>query len=75
MTGIGETLLPVGLPKMCCVLVNPRVALETRDVFGKLAGSQIRNGFADVPREVDALIEFLRRHDNDLTSAANLVWN
>jgi len=72
MRGIGESLSePINLPTVPAVLVNPRVALETRDVFGKFAGSQIRNGFADVPREVDALIEFLRRHDNDLTSAAN----
>ena len=72
MRGIGESLSePINLPTVPAMLVNPRVALETRDVFGKFAGSQIGNGFADVPGEVDALIEFLRRHDNDLTSAAN----
>ena len=25
MTGVGETLLPLSMPKMPCVLVNPRV--------------------------------------------------
>jgi 4-diphosphocytidyl-2-C-methyl-D-erythritol kinase len=41
MTGVGETLLPLSLPKMPCVLVNPRVAVATRDVFAKLG---LRNG-------------------------------
>ena len=33
MTGVGETLLPLALPKLACVLVNPRVAVATRGVF------------------------------------------
>jgi 4-diphosphocytidyl-2-C-methyl-D-erythritol kinase len=41
MTGVGETLLPLSLPKMPCVLVNPRVPVATRDVFEKLG---LRNG-------------------------------
>lgn len=41
MTGVGETLLPLALPKMPCVLVNPRVAVATRDVFAALG---LRNG-------------------------------
>jgi 4-diphosphocytidyl-2-C-methyl-D-erythritol kinase len=41
MTGVGETLLPLSLPKMPCVLVNPRVAVATRDVFAELG---LRNG-------------------------------
>lgn len=41
MTGVGESLLPLSLPKMPCVLVNPRVAVATRDVFEALA---LRNG-------------------------------
>jgi 4-diphosphocytidyl-2-C-methyl-D-erythritol kinase len=36
MTGVGETLLPLNLPKMPCVLVNPRVPVATKDVFGAL---------------------------------------
>jgi 4-diphosphocytidyl-2-C-methyl-D-erythritol kinase len=36
MTGIGETLLPLVLPKMTCVMVNPRVAVATKDVFEAL---------------------------------------
>src|ERR1700676_4979891 len=41
MTGVGETLLPLSLPTMPCVLVNPRVAVATKDVFGALG---LRNG-------------------------------
>jgi 4-diphosphocytidyl-2-C-methyl-D-erythritol kinase len=41
MTGVGETLLPLALPKMPCVMVNPRVPVATRDVFEALG---LRNG-------------------------------
>lgn len=41
MTGIGETLLPLSLPIMPCVMVNPRVPVATRDVFTALG---LRNG-------------------------------
>ena len=36
MTGVGETLLPLSLPELPCVMVNPRVAVATRDVFRAL---------------------------------------
>ena len=36
MTGVGETLLPLALPRLACVLVNPRVAVATKDVFEAL---------------------------------------
>jgi len=41
MTGVGDTLLPLSLPKMPCVMVNPRVAVATKDVFKALG---LRNG-------------------------------
>lgn len=41
MTGVGESLLPLALPKMPCVLVNPRVPVATKDVFAALG---LRNG-------------------------------
>ncbi len=41
MTGVGEGLLPVSLPELPCVLVNPRVPVATRDVFDALG---LRNG-------------------------------
>jgi 4-diphosphocytidyl-2-C-methyl-D-erythritol kinase len=72
MRGVGELLSePIDLPALPAVLVNPRVALATREVFSKFTGSQSRNGIADVPREFGALIEFLKQHDNDLTPAAS----
>jgi len=45
MTGVGESLLPLALPKLPCVLVNPRVAVATKDVFQALG---LRNGVATV---------------------------
>jgi 4-diphosphocytidyl-2-C-methyl-D-erythritol kinase len=41
MTGVGETLQPLSLPKMPCVMVNPCVPVATRDVFKALG---LRNG-------------------------------
>jgi 4-diphosphocytidyl-2-C-methyl-D-erythritol kinase len=36
MTGVGETLQPLSLPDMPCVMVNPCVPVATRDVFNAL---------------------------------------
>jgi 4-diphosphocytidyl-2-C-methyl-D-erythritol kinase len=41
MTGVGEQLLPLELPTMPCVMVNPRVPVATKDVFQALG---LRNG-------------------------------
>ncbi len=41
MTGVGEQLLPLMLPRMPCVMVNPRVPVATKDVFQALG---LRNG-------------------------------
>ncbi len=41
MTGVGEGLLPLNLPKLPCVMVNPRVPVATKDVFTALG---LRNG-------------------------------
>jgi 4-diphosphocytidyl-2-C-methyl-D-erythritol kinase len=50
MTGVGETLLPLNLPKMPCLLVNPRVPVATRDVFAALGlrSGEMRVGATDV---------------------------
>jgi 4-diphosphocytidyl-2-C-methyl-D-erythritol kinase len=50
MTGIGESLAPLQLPKLPCVLVNPRVAVATKDVFAALGlrNGELLVGFADV---------------------------
>ena len=41
MTGVGESLLPLNLPKLPCVMVNPCVPVSTMDVFAALG---LRNG-------------------------------
>src|SRR6266700_2313500 len=41
MTGVGEILLPLNLPELPCVMVNPRVPVATKDVFAALG---LRNG-------------------------------
>jgi 4-diphosphocytidyl-2-C-methyl-D-erythritol kinase len=72
MRGVGELLSPpLELPVLPAVLVNPAVALVTRDVFGKFTGGQGEGELADVPREFDALIKCLNQHGNDLTAAAS----
>jgi len=56
---------------LAAVLINPGVALSTREVFAKFAIAQASTGnIADVPRSEDALIEFLAQNGNDLTQAA-----
>lgn len=72
MRGIGELLSPpIALPKLAAVLVNPRVALATKDVFGAFAGSAFaEEDRAEVPRDHAALIRYLEHHGNDLTAAA-----
>src|SRR6202161_3122693 len=50
MTGVGETLLPLSLPKMPCVMVNPRGPVASRDVFDALGlrSGELLVGAADV---------------------------
>ena len=77
MTGVGEQLLPLALPSMPCVMVNPRVPVATKDVFKELGlrNGQLRVGIADVlkapkwPDEdaaTDAWIKALAAGVNDL---------
>jgi 4-diphosphocytidyl-2-C-methyl-D-erythritol kinase len=75
MRGIGDRLAaPLALPVLAAVLVNPGVAVATRDVFSRLAlaPGEARAGEAAmrVPTERGALIAFLRDHPNDLEPAA-----
>lgn len=72
MRGVGELLSPpLELPALPAVLVNPGVALATRDVFAKFTGGHGDDELVDVPREFEALIECLNQHGNDLTAAAS----
>ena len=50
MTGVGEQLTPITLPPLPCVLVNPRLAVATKDVFAALGlkPGQLRTGLTDV---------------------------
>jgi 4-diphosphocytidyl-2-C-methyl-D-erythritol kinase len=50
MTGIGETLMPLAVPNLPCVMVNPRVAVPTKDVFHELGlrSGELLVGAADV---------------------------
>lgn len=75
MSGIGESLAPVPeLPPIWLVLVNPGVALSTRDVFGALAG---RFGPAmPLERRPDSAADLailLRARRNDLEAPARYL--
>jgi 4-diphosphocytidyl-2-C-methyl-D-erythritol kinase len=73
MRGIGDLLSPpLDLPSLPAVLVNPGVAVPTRDVFARFDGSAhgSQQSIGDVPRSRDALITFLEQHSNDLTAGA-----
>jgi 4-diphosphocytidyl-2-C-methyl-D-erythritol kinase len=84
MTGVGETLLPLGLPKLPCVLVNPRVPVATKDVFKALGlrNGELLVGVTDVieaaawPEDgasVGAWIEALALGRNDLEAPATRI--
>jgi 4-diphosphocytidyl-2-C-methyl-D-erythritol kinase len=84
MTGVGETLLPLALPKMPCVMVNPRVPVATKDVFQALGlrSGELRVGVSDViqatgwPEEGASIgdwVEALASGGNDLEAPARRV--
>jgi 4-diphosphocytidyl-2-C-methyl-D-erythritol kinase len=82
MTGVGETLMPLNLPKLPCVLVNPRIPVATKDVFAELGlrHGELLIGATDVvtlsaswPEEggsVTDWIKALARSSNDLEAPA-----
>ena len=73
MTGVGERLSPpLRLPALHALLVNPGVALATRDVFAVYKGGNQAHALSPqaVPHEFVALIGYLDTHGNDLTEAA-----
>jgi 4-diphosphocytidyl-2-C-methyl-D-erythritol kinase len=78
MRGIGDVLSDaIGMPPLAAVLVNPGVAVPTRDVFTKLGivpGEQRRTpDTTEVPRQRAALLTFLAGRVNDLEPAAIAV--
>jgi 4-diphosphocytidyl-2-C-methyl-D-erythritol kinase len=72
MRGLGELLsVPLPLPSLPALLVNPGVPLATRAVFAKFTGARSDpESLGVVPNTFDGLFEFLGRHGNDLTDAA-----
>lgn len=79
MRGIGEILsAPLGLPKLWAVLVNPRVALPTKDVFAALDRSRegadpaalAFEGRNPEARDEASLLAYLARNGNDLEAPA-----
>jgi 4-diphosphocytidyl-2-C-methyl-D-erythritol kinase len=50
MGGVGENLTMLDLPPLSCVMVNPRVAVATRDVFTALGlrAGQLRVGVGEI---------------------------
>ena len=82
MTGVGEQLLPLKLPSMPCVMVNPRVPVATKDVFNALGlrHGELLIGATDIVmqapswpeagRAVDDWIAALGRGTNDLEAPA-----
>jgi 4-diphosphocytidyl-2-C-methyl-D-erythritol kinase len=84
MTGVGETLLPLALPKLACVLVNPRVAVATRDVFEALGlrHGELLVGAADIIQAIawpedgattDDWVEAFASATNDLEEPARKI--
>ena len=80
MRGAGETLgAPLGLAPIPAVLVNPRVAVETRAVFAKLnlaVGQNLGTGqhpaIGDGARAAD-VVACARKGRNDLEDAAGVI--
>src|ERR1700735_4443048 len=81
MTGVGEALLPLNLPKMPCVLVNPCVGVATKDVFEALGlrHGELLVGASDVLLQdlwpepgasLEDLVEALAAGSNDLEAPA-----
>jgi 4-diphosphocytidyl-2-C-methyl-D-erythritol kinase len=81
MTGVGENLLPLSLPKMPCVMVNPRVAVATKDVFSALGlrNGELLVGTCDILQapawpqagaSVEDWVEALAESSNDLEAPA-----
>jgi 4-diphosphocytidyl-2-C-methyl-D-erythritol kinase len=84
MTGVGETLLPLALPIMPCVMVNPRVPVATKDVFGALGlrNGQLLVGASDVIEaagwpeagaSLEDWVEALAAGTNDLEAPATRI--
>jgi 4-diphosphocytidyl-2-C-methyl-D-erythritol kinase len=76
MRGIGEQLLPpLDLPTLPAVLVNPGVAVPTKDIFAAMAlpKGEVRaysDDAAAVPRDPVGLLTYVEQRSNDLEPPA-----
>jgi 4-diphosphocytidyl-2-C-methyl-D-erythritol kinase len=81
MTGVGEALEPLTLPKMPCVMVNPGVPVATKDVFAALglrkgelrvsAGDVLlQDRWPDGGASLEEWVEALAASSNDLETPA-----
>jgi 4-diphosphocytidyl-2-C-methyl-D-erythritol kinase len=72
MRGVGDELsAPIKMPQLAALLVNPGVALATRDVFAKFSATQAaQKPLTDVPVTSEAIFDFLKSYENDLVPAA-----
>jgi 4-diphosphocytidyl-2-C-methyl-D-erythritol kinase len=76
MRGIGEILsAPLPVPRLAAVLVNPGIAVQTKDVFASLGlaagrGSKRAAQLPRLPCSHDAFIAFVAAQANDLEAAA-----
>jgi 4-diphosphocytidyl-2-C-methyl-D-erythritol kinase len=84
MTGVGETLTPLSLPIIPCVMVNPCLPVATRDVFDALGlrHGELLVGATDVFRgtdwpeagaSVEDWVEVLAADTNDLEVPATRI--
>jgi 4-diphosphocytidyl-2-C-methyl-D-erythritol kinase len=84
MTGIGETLIPLSLPIMPCLMVNPCVPVVTKDTFDALGlrNGELLVGATDVFRgtdwpeagaSVEDWVEVLADNANDLEAPATRI--
>lgn len=76
MTGRGEGIVPVALPRFGLVLVNPRVPVSTAEVFRLLAlkPGEVRASVPAVPPADRAgLLAFLAGEPNDLEPPARRI--
>lgn len=84
MTGVGETLLPLALPIMPCVMVNPRIPVATSDVFKALGlrSGELLVGVTDVLQaaawpepgaSLEDWVEALAAGSNDLEAPATRI--
>jgi len=72
MTGVGEGVMPLALPEVAVVLVNPGVAVATPAVFAALERRENPAMPDPLPplRDLTGLVTFLRETRNDLEPAA-----